>query len=251
MGADQKWKDYRDEFLGCEGPGCIIYQAVKVPKGWSGRGKGSFFCGICAGNKIRELEGKVKVLEEEVKSGEEKGKEEVRSFAETVQKSLEREMEGAKKRIEKESEAVREEVEKVKEVVKVEVKRTSIEEVRKKRVMVFGLKKKEGRTDEEMIGDMLQVLGRKEECKPRAVFRMREKEGESSGTRPVVVEFGSEQEKWKVLERKMALRRDDEFARVFLELDLLREEREVAKNKRVERKKQKEREEGGKSGGES
>ncbi|ELU15778.1 hypothetical protein CAPTEDRAFT_218533, partial [Capitella teleta] len=129
-------------------------------------------------------------------------------------------MEGAKKRIEKESEAVREEVKKVKEIVRVEVKRTSIEEVRKKRVMVFGLKKKEGRTDEEMIGDMLQVLGRKEECKPRAVFRMREKEGESSGTRPVVVEFGSEQEKWKVLEKKMALRRDDEFARVFLELDL-------------------------------
>ncbi|ELU16040.1 hypothetical protein CAPTEDRAFT_199829 [Capitella teleta] len=199
----------------------------------------------------RELEGKVKVLEEEVKSGEEKGKEEVRSFAETVQRSLEREMEGAKKRIEKESEAVREEVEKVKEVVRVEVKRTSIEEVRKKRVMVFGLKKKEGRTDEEMIGDMLQVLGRKEECKPRAVFRMREKEGESIGIRPVVVEFGSEQEKWRVLERKMALRRDDEFARVFLELDLSREEREVAKNKRVERKKPKEREEGGKSGGES
>ncbi|ELU08890.1 hypothetical protein CAPTEDRAFT_206961 [Capitella teleta] len=50
------------------------------------------------------------------------------------------------------------------------------------------------------------------------------KEGES---RPVVVEFGSELEKWKVLERK---------------LDLSREEREVAKNKRVERKKQKERE---------
>ncbi|ELU14480.1 hypothetical protein CAPTEDRAFT_185205 [Capitella teleta] len=88
-------------------------------------------------------------------------------------------MEGAKKRIEKESEAVREEVEKVKKVVRVEVKRTSIEEVRKKRVVVFGLKKKEGRTDEEMIGDMLQVLGRKEECKPRAVFRMREKEVES------------------------------------------------------------------------
>jgi hypothetical protein len=243
MGADQKWKDYRDEFLGCEGPGCRIYQAVKVPKGWSGRGKGSFLWDLCR-EQIRELEGKVKGLEEEVKSGEEKGKEEVRSFAETVQRSLEREMEGAKKRIEKESEAVREEVEKVKEVVRVEVKRTSIEEVRKKRVMVFGLKKKEGRTDEEMIGDMLQVLGRKEEC-------MREKEGESSGTRPVVVEFGSEQEKWKVLERKMALRRDDEFARVFLELDLSREEREVAKNKRVERKKQKEREEGGKSGGES
>ncbi|ELT98692.1 hypothetical protein CAPTEDRAFT_213938 [Capitella teleta] len=140
-------------------------------------------------------------------------------------------MEGVKKRIEKESEAVREEVEKVKEVVRVEVKRTSIEETRKKRVMVFGLKKKEGRTDEEMIGDMLQVLGRKEECKPQAVFRMREKEGESSGTRPVVVEFGSEQEKWKVLERKMALRRDDEFARVFLELDLSREEREVAKKR--------------------
>ncbi|ELU12759.1 hypothetical protein CAPTEDRAFT_192582 [Capitella teleta] len=73
---------------------------------------------------------------------------------------------------------------------------------------------------------------------------MREKEGESSGIRPVVMEFGSEQGKWKVLER------DDEFARVFLEVDMSKEEQEVTKNKRVERKKQKEREreEGGKSG---
>ncbi|ELT96265.1 hypothetical protein CAPTEDRAFT_209778, partial [Capitella teleta] len=65
---------------------------------------------------------------EEVKSGEEKGKDDVRSFAETVQRSLEREMEGAEKRIEKASEAVREEVDKVKDAVRVEVKRTSIEE---------------------------------------------------------------------------------------------------------------------------
>jgi hypothetical protein len=41
--------------------------------------------------------------------------------------------------------------------------------------MVYGLQKKEERTNEEIIEDVLQVLGRKEECKPQEVFRMRER----------------------------------------------------------------------------
>ncbi|ELT94014.1 hypothetical protein CAPTEDRAFT_197787 [Capitella teleta] len=104
------------------------------------------FCVFCAENRINEL-----------KSGR-RGSRKGRSFAETVQKSLEMEMAGAKKRLERESEAVKEEVEKVKEVVRVGVKRTWIEAVRKKRVMVFGLMRKEGKTDEDRIGEGLQVL---------------------------------------------------------------------------------------------
>jgi hypothetical protein len=59
-------------------------------------------------------------------------------------------------------------VEKVKEVVRVEIKRTSKggEKEEGYGLMVYGLQKKEGRTNEEIIGDVLQVLGRKKECKP-------------------------------------------------------------------------------------
>jgi hypothetical protein len=60
---------------------------------------------------------------------------------------------------------VRGEVEKVKEVVRVEIKRTSKEGEKEEGygLMVYGLQKKEGRTNEEIIGDVLQVLGWKEE----------------------------------------------------------------------------------------
>ncbi|ELU13043.1 hypothetical protein CAPTEDRAFT_203817 [Capitella teleta] len=70
---------------------------------------------------------------------------------------------------------VRGEVEKVKEVVRVEIKRTSKGGEKKEGYgpMVYGLQKKEGRTNKEIIGDVLQVLGRK--GKPQEVFRMRER----------------------------------------------------------------------------
>lgn len=73
---------------------------------------------------------------------------------------------------------------------------------------------------------------------------MGNREGVEPSTRPVIVEFRSETEKWRVLERKARLRRSNIFSKVFLEWDLPQEKREEERLKHVMRRKEREEEKG-------
>jgi len=56
------------------------------------------------------------------------------------------------------------------------------------------------------------------------------------GCRPVIVEFRTEKEKWKVLEGKGKLRMDERFRNIFLEMDLPVEVREMERKKQWEKR---------------
>ena len=109
-------------------------------------------------------------------------------------------------------------------VIRKEVKSTNEEETRKKRIMIFNLKNKTGKSDVE-FGKM----GAGQSCDDVVdVVRLRQKEN-GPIIRPIIVEFRSEYDKWTVMRMKAKLRECEEYRSVFLEMDLSREEREVRK----------------------
>ena len=99
------------------------------------------------------------------------------------------------------------------------------EERRKKRMIVFGMKKDENETDKEKLERMIEDLN--VDVKLERVIRMSSTEQNTGkGPRPMIIEFSSEHDKWEVLKVKKKLREIKEWERVFLELDLSREKRE-------------------------
>ena len=73
------------------------------------------------------------------------------------------------------------------------------------------------------------------------VERMRKKDGEEAVIKPVIVELESERDKWEVIEGKAALRQEEKWKKVFLELDLSREKREERRLRAMERKEERKR----------
>ena len=110
-------------------------------------------------------------------------------------------------------------------VIRKEVKSTNEEETRKKRIMIFNLKNKTGKSDVECVKDVFGKMGAGQSCDDVVdVVRLKQKEN-GPIIRPIIVEFRSEYDKWTV----KAKPRECEEYRSVLEMDLSREEREVRK----------------------
>jgi hypothetical protein len=250
------WDGYKDVFLKCEGRDvCDVWQVVRVKEGWNPKKEGKFVCGICLRMLVAENEKEVEHwkkraekaekaldrLEKEWKKDEkkeEKMKEERKTYAEKLGEQLRLHKEELEmKHVEAESK-MKEDL--TKELYD-EVKRNQRDEARKKRMMVFGLKES-WVGDEAQVQEMLDRVAAPMKINPVKIERLRVKENgvnsqrKKEVCRPIVVEFRSETEKWQVLGKKSNLRKDREFKRVFLEMDLPWEMREAEKKKKWERR---------------
>ena len=113
-------------------------------------------------------------------------------------------------------------------VIRKEVKSPNEEETRNKIIMIFNLKNKTGKSDVECVKDVFGKIGACQ-CSDDVVdvVRIRQKEN-CPITRPLIVAFRSEYVKWTVMMMKAKLRECEAYI-IVLEMDLLREEREVRK----------------------
>ena len=107
--------------------------------------------------------------------------------------------------------------------IRKQVMDVSMDERRKRRIIVFGLGKTEGESTKEKLERLIDDLD--VGVTPVCVIRMGEKEG-ARGPRPVIVEFNNEKEKWDVLKEKARLRGTEEWKKVFLEMDVARDMRD-------------------------
>lgn len=116
-----------------------------------------------------------------------------------MKKDIEAELESARKKMEgsrlKAEEAM-------KKVVHVTVKENSKEELRKRRMVMYGLCKYEGKRDEELVSEVVKKIMGTNEVRPTSVERMGNRNGIEHSNRPVIIELRSETEKWKVLGKK-------------------------------------------------
>jgi len=251
------WNEFKDDFLKCEGERCEIWQVVRVPKEWKGDGVKGFFCGVCMGERMDRLVGEKKELrkklqkvemenEELKKKLKEKEKmmkkgaeilEEVGSEIKTMkdERRVERDERRSYAEMVKNTAKVVEDTRKVvKETIKEEVVKNNREEMRKRRVIIFGLPERSEKNEGTVKEQVKKVMEKLElGIIPKEVVRMGRKEGR---TAPVIVELETEKEKWEVLKRKAILRRVSGFEKVFLEMDLSVEEREKKKKNRVMRR---------------
>ena len=102
-----------------------------------------------------------------------------------------------------------------KSVIMKEVKSTNEEETRKKRIMIFNLKNKTGKSDVECVKDVVGKMGAGQSCDDVVdVVRLRQKEN-GPIIRPIIMEFRSEYDKWTVMRMKAKLRECEEYRSVF------------------------------------
>lgn len=134
-----------------------------------------------------------------------------------------------------------EQMERFKRDVRKEVKVQAVESIRDKRMLVFNLKQDATLSEKEQVDEMMAEMG-VEMIKVCDVERMRPKmnveanEGETQRVRPVIVEFKTSFDKWKVLENKSVLRGSRKYSYTFLEADMSKEQRVIQKEKYMERK---------------
>ena len=86
-----------------------------------------------------------------------------------------------------------------KSVIRKEVKSTNEEETRKKRIMIFNLKNKTGKSDVECVKDVFGKMGAgqsSDDVVDMVRFRLKEN---GPIIRPIIVEFRSEYDKWTVM----------------------------------------------------
>lgn len=228
---DEEWKGYKDTWLGCSGPGCGVWQQVRVEENWEAEAAADFYCGVCAGLRVdrlkKELEN-LKQVHEELKRNITIETQRKMSEEEVEKKTYRQALEGLRKSVEEGKQIV---TKKLQEEVRVEVKRTTEEEMRKKRIVLFGLKENEVANLNASVEGVLNTLSIA--SKPVSVTKFSNKNKKEGWNAPVMVEFSSERERMQVLERKSLLKDTEDYRDVFLEMDLSREEREERKKTRV------------------
>ena len=137
-----------------------------------------------------------------------------------------------------------------KSVIRKEVKSTNEEETRKKRIMIFNLKNKTGKSDVECVKDVFGKMGAGQSCDDVVdVVRLRQKEN-GPIIRPIIVEFRSEYDKWTVMRMKAKLRECEEYRSVFFRDGSVegRERGKEGKSNEAERRENTEREATGVNG---
>ena len=107
-------------------------------------------------------------------------------------------------------------------MIRKEVKSTNEEETKKKRILIFNLKNKTGKSDVECKNDVFGKMGASQSCDDIVdVVRLRQKEN-GPIIRPIIVQFRSVYDKWTVMWIKTKLRECEEYRSV-LDMDLSRE----------------------------
>ena len=119
-----------------------------------------------------------------------------------------------------------------------QVKVANVDDLRSRRAIVFGMKESKEESDKEQVNEIIEILGRNVKSENVSdVIRMRPTgEATANQVRPVIVEFKSEYDKWQFLRNKKDLKESDKYKRGFLDIDMSKEEREIRKEKFLEKK---------------
>ena len=224
LGENDFWDGFKKEWLERENEKCKVWVSMRVPEGW--KGDGVFKCGLCVMKEVVEvkrenekmkrendnLKHEVEVLKNEDTKRKDAGiyekNEDVKTWA-TIAKRITNE-----KTIEK-LECVEAGMIVKKSDIRKEIEESSIEERRKRRMIVFNLKQSDVKNDKVVVMDMFERMGvriRSENVSD--IIRMRKKEGDET-VKPVIVEFKSEYDKWTVLRNKADLREIEEYKSFF------------------------------------
>ena len=122
--------------------------------------------------------------------------------------------------------------------VRKQVKVANVDDLRSRKAIVFDMKESKEESDKEQVNEIIEILGKNVKSENVSdVIRMRPTgEATTNRVRPVIVEFKSEYDKWQFLRNKKDLKESDKYKRVFLEIDMSKEEREIRREKFLEKK---------------
>ena len=231
-----EWKKFKEEYVQCSTDQCETWTLVRVKVEKDLKNFG-FVCGFCANNEILNLKTKLaesdvkmvdvtSVVDDKVKEMTESITEEKLKWTEVVRKNN--------------TTASRNAVKLIKENLRKEIEIISDDDKQKKRMVVFGMHESADVNDRVKSEELLSKLDLDTEVGISDVFRLRKK-GDISREAPLLIEFESESDKWKVLKKKVSLKQIEGYEKVFLEMDLSLEEMlEKAKHYKEKRREREE-----------
>ncbi len=255
------WARFKEEWVQCSNTPCETWSMIRVKEEVKLNGA-SFMCGLCAweacdelkklnekvnesdeqmrkdlDDKVKNIGVKVQVMETSVE--EEKAKvKDIDVKMKVMESSVNDEkakwsVVASKSRKSAETNAAA--VQSIKEDMRKEIGLISVEERRKKRVVVFGMHEKDDVSDQQQAETLLENLGLEMDVGIKDIFRLKKKDDISTET-PLMIEFENESDKWKIIKRKANLRTKEGYESVFLEADM---SLEVRKKKAIEYKEKK------------
>lgn len=228
-----QWDGFKAMWVGCDTEKCEVWGCIRVKVEFDEKAE-PYMCGVCAAKVVSKLKEENKGLQNVV--NEQKKNEDKRKEKDEAEKELLGDWIHVSKRIKEDK--VFEKLEKVvtKDTVKEAVKESTDKEMRDRRMIVFNLDKSDKKTDRDLVREIFGVLHVDHRIREEDVVdvqRMRDLDNmQGDKARPVVVEFKTSYEKWIVMNRKAYLRNEDQFKKVFLEMDRNKEEREVERARR-------------------
>ena len=118
-----------------------------------------------------------------------------------------------------------------------QVKVAKVDDMRSRRAIIFGLKESKDHSVKEQVNEIIELLGNNVSRENISdVVRMRANRDNVERVRPVIVTFKAEYDKWQFLKNKSDLKEKDKFRSVFLEIDMLREERAAKRERMMEKR---------------
>ena len=263
--ASCNWEGFKEEFLKCEGDeyvDCNVYSRVIVKEGWKAAKSGVFLCNLCLVKRMIGVEKeneKVRMENDRLKVGNDALKKELEEFKKAEERKVEKLTGDVKVFVDKKDEVnnwvtvarrltkdnmldrvdtVISRMDGLQREVRKQVKVANVDDLRCRRAIVFGMKESDEESDKEQVNEIIEILGgnvKRENVSD--VIRMRATgEAAVNRVRPVIVEFKSEYDKWQFLRNKKDLKENDKYKRVFLEIDMSKEEREIRREKFLEKK---------------
>ncbi len=232
-----EWSAYKEQYVQCSDEACEVWNVIRVKEDVELEDAG-FLCGLCAFREVKVLKDKLNKESVAIQVGKEVEK--LRSDLDNKTQEIETSVNENNRRwetVQKTNLTKHERL--IKENMRKEIKLVGEDERRKKRVVVFGLNEEDGTSNKEQAERLLSKLNIGEDVVITDIFRLKKKE-DMSKDKPLMIEFDSENVKWKVLKNKASLKNLDGYVRVFLEMDLSIEERMERGKKFRELKKKKE-----------
>ena len=229
-----KWKNFVEEHVECTSNNCKIWTAVRVAEGVKFDDCG-FICGACAYKEILALKENLAETEKKLKKVMDEKVKEMEVCVETEKKILTGVLEIKVKEMEskvevekmkwtevvnrKNSVAAKNAVQSIKENMRREIVSIGEDDKRKKRIVIFGMHEKVGTENRKQVEELLGNLDLDTDVGISEVIRLKKKD-DTSLDKPLLIEFESENDKWKVLKKKVILKQKPGYERVFLEMDL-------------------------------
>ena len=215
-----EWIEYKEQFVQCSINNCDSWTSVRV-KIEKDVDNCEFVCGFCAYDEVKSLKAKLIESDSKMKDVSVDVENKVKEMTESVTEEKTKWSEVVRKN---NAAATKNAVKSIKENLRREIVTISEDDKRKKRVVVFGMHEKEDVADSDKVVELLTKLGLEMDVGVSDVFRLRKK-GDKSREAPLLIEFDSENDKWKVLKKKVSLKGQEGYERVFLEMDLSLETR--------------------------